>query len=124
MGLIIIHRHKRLSGHTAGTVQRADGVILGRAQEASRDAAGTYDGRGRARERRTFWTATIAGCDRAPSLGTRHPTRASAVRAIRAFHAEHPLYFAWGDPTRARWIAAFKSQHPEVCALPARKAAA
>lgn len=112
MSPYIIHRHAKLSGQPAGTVER-DGIILGRAQAASRVAAGTGG------QRRLFYTATVG--DYGPSLGTRHPNRASAVRAIREFHAANPLYFLWGRSTRVAQLAAFKRSLPELCALPPRK---
>lgn len=123
-----------MSGHVCigtkigerGIVWNEYGECLGRAIQASRVAAGTNG------QREKFYTAVVSTGEgfTGTSLGTRHKTRASAVRAIRMFW---DWYLAGGFLTYAntlgwingmeRVVSKFKEAHPEVCALPARKVA-
>lgn len=102
-------------------------VVIGRVKRDSKDAAGTYGPGGPSK--RTFFTAEVwnglhlsTGPRRlpVPSLGTRHPSRAHAVRAIR-------LFWEWwaNDPSNAGRhvvptgydVQRFKYEHRAVCAL-------
>jgi hypothetical protein len=60
---------------------------LGKVRRESKVAAG-FKG-----QRRTFYTAqpTMPNGWQLPALGTRHPTRWHAARAIRMFHDAYPL---------------------------------
>lgn len=124
----------RRAGHggarvSRGTVFDSAGVLLGRVQVHSRDAAGTY-GPGGPRKAR-FWTAELYATDGShiAYLGTRHPNRAHAMRALRLFADAHPACRAplWGFDTwhadarqaRREAVARFKRDNREVCALDA-----
>jgi hypothetical protein len=106
---------------TKGLVYAPDGRIIGHVRREWKDAAGTYGPHGPTKE--PFFTANVClDADRrgmGASLGTRHPTRASAMRAIRLFwdwYAQQDFALnARAMPGR------FKSLHPEVCALKPRK---
>lgn len=108
-----------------GIVWNQYGECLGRAIQASRVAAGTNG------QRRKFYTAVVSTGEgfTGTSLGTRHKTRASAVRAIRMFWAWYetegfmlPGVRRYYGPTGWESVAQkYKMSYPEVCALPARK---
>lgn len=107
--------HKRgVRGH----VFAPDGVLLGKIEKRNRVAAGTGGKRG------TFYTASVTlpdGTTVGASLGTRHPDRWSAARAIRAFHDAYTID-APGINLSAvfvsRLVTRFKSERWQTCALP------
>lgn len=70
---------------SGGRVYDAAGNVLGRVYRESKVAAGTKG------QRRMFWTARLSiNGEEFSGIGTRHKTRASAVRAIRLFHTLNP----------------------------------
>lgn len=121
-------------GVNYGLVYDETGRVIGRVFRHSRVAAGMKG------ERASFYTANViaGGMEAGGSLGTRHPNRASAVRAIRAFAAEFPpermdLLIANESHSRftnaPEWLTRvalnratywFKAERWEVCALPYR----
>jgi hypothetical protein len=115
-------------GQNHGLVYDEAGTILGHVERHSRVAAGLKG------QRRLFWTATLRTPDgrkvTACSLGTRHPDRWSAARAIQAFHEANPDLTRTAVPT-TRWgyaydaaishaAACFKFDRFDVCKLPYR----
>lgn len=106
-------------GTNYGMVYNAEGAVIGRVFRDCKDAAGTYGPGGPSK--RSFWTAELwMGNTRlnVPSLGTRHTSRAHAVRAIRLFWrwlwAEH----GYGSARRLAYnVQRFKYEQREVCAL-------
>lgn len=109
-----------------GVVWDSEGKVLGRAVKHARVAASMKGGKGE------FYTANVydaAGNYTGPSLGTRHKTRASAVRAIRMFWGWY-LREGYQLPSTRTWdpmgthVDVYKRQHPEVCALPTSKGVA
>lgn len=118
-------------GQNFGLVYDAAGTIIGHVERRNRVAAGLKGAK------RPFYTATLRTPNglavAAPSLGTRHPDRWSAARAIQAFHAKHPGLvkdanarntspsgtFIW-DSSVSSAAACFKHDHFDVCALPYR----
>jgi hypothetical protein len=108
-----------------GIVWSEHGEVLGKAFAHSRVMAGTNGIRG------PFYTAVVstgAGFT-GTSLGTRHKTRASAVRAIRMFWDWYetegfmvPGVRRYYGPTGWESVAQkYKQSYPDVCALSARK---
>lgn len=107
-------------GTNLGVVYDETGTIIGRVMKKSRVAAGLKGAR------RPFYTAmvtlpdgTTAGC----SLGTRHPDRWSAARAIRKFHTAYPTAsyagIAGNAAAQLGWLTgAFKRDYWRDCALP------
>lgn len=108
-------------GTNYGVVYSPHGSIVGRVRRESKDAAGTY--RNRRPEKWAFYTAALllANGDpvRAPSLGTRHETRAHAMRAIRMFWVWWSEQDSAPAIPRAYHVQQFKFEHREVCALDA-----
>lgn len=122
--------------HTRGTVFDRDGRVLGRVGQTQRRLRGGDTG--------TAWTPVVILDGReVAALGTRHPDRWSAARALRAFwqHIEagnldlcrRPEDGRWagdltGDDLRiyldrralSRAVAYFKYDRHDVCALLAR----
>lgn len=104
---------------TKGVVTAPDGSVLGRVMKCRKDAAGTYPNP----VRHPFYTATVEWQGQTlgyPSLGTRHPTRAHAARAIRLFWEQN--YWTLYSPSQPHavvvlCVAKFKRHNREACAL-------
>ncbi len=96
-----------------GVVWRPDGQVIGRVSKHARVAAGMGGSRA------SFYTANVAyGAGyTGTSLGTRHKTRAGAVRAIRMFWEWYEAEGFTQVGTLEALTRKFKRQHPAVCAV-------
>jgi hypothetical protein len=113
---------------TKGHVTTPDRRMIGRVRPEHKDAAGTYGPNGPAK--RKFYTAEVWYDGRrlfCGTLGTRHPTKAHAARAIRMFWDQFEAGTSLGllvctgslDSTVRVGVEQFKYENREVCALDA-----